>query len=96
MTASHVKTEDMFRSADLYDKLKGANLVLFVIYDQQGAVVEAMTFKGTGNEKSWFGFDNLVSNVNWKIYGGEASFQLSTSVFGRHFEKIYLGSLNNM
>ena len=71
MTASQVKVNDMYRSTDMVAKIQGAGLVLFVIYDQQGAVAEAMTFKGTGDLKSWFGFSNLVSNINWNIYGGK-------------------------
>ena len=86
MTAAAVNTENMFRLDNIEDKIKAASRVLLVLYDMSGNVAEALTFAGTGDFKSWFSDTNLISNINWNIYGPFKYFNIDgDSGNGRRF-----------
>ena len=94
MTAGAVNVENMFRSSNMEAKIKGANRVMLVLYDMAGNVAEALTFKGTGDFKSWFADGNLISNINWNIYGPFNFFSIDgDSQNGRRFyiHEVYNG-----
>ena len=59
----------MYRDCDLDAKLIGAEEIMVVLYDLEGAVAEKLVFKGTEDTKSWFGENNLVSTTSWDITG---------------------------
>ena len=67
---------DLFRSATFAEDIIGAEKVMLVVYDIQGNVAEALTFKGTTNENSWFSKENLISTNKWNLNGGFNFFSL--------------------
>ena len=69
MTVAEVNTKEMFRDEQIAEKLENARQVMVVIYDADRNVAETILFKGTGDSKSWFSKDTMVSNYNWEISG---------------------------
>ena len=57
----------MYRSCDLDAKLMRAEEVMFVVYDSEGIIFDRLVFQGTGDKKSWFSKENLLSTTYWEI-----------------------------
>ena len=57
----------MFRSCEMEAKLVGAQEIKVAVYDASGNVAEQLVFQGTGDKKSWFSKENLISTTSWDL-----------------------------
>ena len=67
---------DLFREATFAEDIIGAERVMLVVYDIRDKIAEALTFRGTTNENSWFSKENLISTNMWNLDGNFNYFSL--------------------
>ena len=67
---------DLFRAATFAEDIIGAERVMLVVYDIRDKIAEALTFRGTTNENSWFSKENLISTNMWNLQGDFNYFSL--------------------